>query len=126
MSRADIEMLKAGFDAYNKGEFERMLEIWDEDVEVVTLGGGEPLRGKESIRKWLIPDAIDQRAERMEFRDFGERVLVTCDWHVRGRGSGVEFDTRVFLLFTMRTGKVIRAEGFSGEHEALEAAGLSE
>jgi ketosteroid isomerase-like protein len=126
MSQADIEMLKAGFDAYNKGEFERMLEIWDEDVEVVKLGGGEPLRGKESIRKWLIPDAIDQRAEGMEFRDFGERVLVTCNWHVRGRGSGVEFDTRVFLLFTMRTGKVIRAEGFSGEHEALNAAGLQE
>jgi ketosteroid isomerase-like protein len=126
MSQADIETLKMGFEAYNKGDFERVLETWDEDVEVVRLGGGEPLRGKEALRKWLIPDAIDQQAEKIEFRDFGERVLVSCDWHVHGRGSGVQFDTRVFLLFTMRSGKVIRAEGFLSEQDALQAAGLSE
>jgi ketosteroid isomerase-like protein len=124
MSQADIETLKVGFDAYNKGEYEQVLDTWDEDVEVVRLGGGEPLRGKETIRKWLVPDAIDQRADKIEFRDLGERVLVSCDWHVHGRGSGVEFDTRVFLLFTMRAGKVIRAQGFTGEREALNAAGL--
>jgi ketosteroid isomerase-like protein len=126
MSQADIDALKAGFDAYNDGDFERMLEIWDEDVELVRLGGGEPLRGKEAIRSWLVPEAIDQRGEPIEFCDCGGRVLVTCDWHVRGMESGVKVDTRLFLLFTLRAGKVTRLENFRDEQEALEAAGLRE
>jgi ketosteroid isomerase-like protein len=126
MSQADIETLRAGFDAYNDGDFERMLETWDEDAELVRLGGGEPLRGKEAIRSWLVPEAIHQSGEPIAFCDYGERVLVTCDWHVRGMGSGVEVDTRLFLLFTLRAGKVTRLENFGDEQEALEAAGLTE
>ena len=125
MSQADIETLKAGFDAFNQGEFERLLDHWDDDVEVVRLGGGEPLRGKSAIRDWLVPDAIDQRGEPIEFRDLGRRVLVTCDWHTHGRASGVDVETRIYMVFTMRSGKVARVEGFANEHEALEAAGLS-
>jgi ketosteroid isomerase-like protein len=126
MSQTDIENLKAGFDAHNDGDFERMLELWDQDVEVVRLGGGEPLRGRSAIRSWLVPEAIDQRGEPIEFRDLGGRVLVTCDWRVHGRGSGVDIDTRLYMLFTMRAGKVARMENFADEQMALEAAGLRE
>ena len=124
MSQADIEALRAGFDAYNDGDFDRLLELWEEDVEVVGLLVGGPLRGKEAARSWLVPDAIDQRGEPIEFRDLGGRVLVTCDWHIHGRGSGVDVDTRLYILFTMRAGKVARLEALRDEQEALEAAGL--
>ena len=126
MSQTDIENLKAGFDAYNDGDFERLLELWDEEVEVVPLGGAEPLRGKSAARKWLIPETIDQRGQAIEFRDYRGRVLVTCDWHVHGRGSGADVDTRLSMLFTMRAGKVARMEVFADEQTALEAADLSE
>jgi ketosteroid isomerase-like protein len=53
-------------------------------------------------------------------------VLVACDWHIHGRGSGVDVDTRLFMLFTMRAGKVARLENFGDERGALEAAGLRE
>ena len=127
MSQADIEALKEGFDAYNSGDLERVLELYEEDVELVgLLVSGESLRGKEAIRSWLVPEAIDQRGEPIEFRDLGGRILVTCDWHIHGRGSGVDVDTRLYFLFTMRVGKVARLEAFADEQEALEAAGLSE
>jgi ketosteroid isomerase-like protein len=126
MSQADIETLKAGFDAYNDGDFKRLLETWEEQIEVLGLLVGGPLRGKEAARSWLAPEAIDQRGEPIEFRDLGGRVLVTCDWHVHGRGSGADVDTRLYFLFTMRAGKVARLETFGDEQEALEAAGLSE
>ena len=127
MSQADIDALKEGFDAYNGEDFERLLELWDEDVEIVgLLVSGEPLRGREAARDWLVPEAIDQRGEPIEFRDVGGRVLVTCDWHIHGRGSGVDVDTRVYILFTMRAGKVSRLEAFGEEQGALEASELSE
>jgi len=126
MSQADIENLKACFDAYNSEDFERLLELWEDDVEVVGLLVGGELRGKEAARSWLVPEAIDQRGEPIEFRDLGGRVLVTCDWHIHGRGSGADVDTRLYMLFTMRAGKVARLESFGDEQEALEAVGLSE
>jgi ketosteroid isomerase-like protein len=126
MSQTDIENLKAGFDAYNDGDFERLLELWDEDVEIVGLLVAKSLRGKEAARSWLVPEAIDQRGEPMEFRDLGERVFATCNWHIHGRGSGVDVDTKLYMLFTMRAGKVARMEVFGDEQEALQAAGLSE
>jgi ketosteroid isomerase-like protein len=127
MSQADVDALKEGFDAYNGEDFERLLELWDEDVEIAgLLVGGEPLRGREAARNWLVPEAIDQRGEPVEFRDLGGRVLVSCDWHIHGRGSGVDVDTRLYILFTMQVGKVARLEAFGDEQEAREAAGLSE
>jgi ketosteroid isomerase-like protein len=127
MSQTDIDALKAGFDAYNSEDFERLLELWEEDVEVVgLLVSGESSRGKEAIRSWLVPDAISQRGEPIEFRDLGGRVLVTCDWHTHGRGSGVDVDTKLYILFTMRASKVVRLEVIGDEQAALEAAGLSE
>jgi ketosteroid isomerase-like protein len=126
MSQTDVKNLKAGFDAYNEGDFERLLELWEEDVEIDGLLVGKSLRGKVEARSWLVPEAIDQRGEPIEFRDLEGRVLVTCDWHIHGRGSGVDVDTRLYFLFTMRAGKVARLEAFGEEQEALEAAGLLE
>jgi len=126
MSQTDVKNLKAGFDAYNDGDFERLLELWEEDVEIDGLLVGKSLRGKVEARNWLVPEAIDQRGEPIEFRDVGGRVLVTCDWHIHGRGSGVDVDTRLYFLFTMRAGKVARLEAFGEEQAALEAAGLPE
>jgi ketosteroid isomerase-like protein len=127
MSQADIETLKEGFDAFNSEDFERMLELWEEDVEVLgRLVSGKPVRGKEAARSMLVPEVLDQRAEPLEFRDLGGRVLVTCDWHAHGRKTGIDVDNRLYYLFTMRAGKVARLEVFAAEQEALEAAGLKE
>jgi hypothetical protein len=97
MSQTDVKNLKAGFDAYNDGDFERLLELWEEDVEIDGLLVGKSLRGKVEARSWLVPEAIDQRGEPIEFRDLGGRVLVPCDWHIHGRGSGVDVDTRLYF-----------------------------
>jgi ketosteroid isomerase-like protein len=46
--------------------------------------------------------------------------------HARGRGSGLEIDSRTGWVCTVRRGKLVRAEGFLDEADALEAAGLQE
>ena len=54
------------------------------------------------------------------------RVLLTASSHVRGKGSGVAFDQRVFTVATLRDGKLAQMEDFTERSQALEAAGLSE
>ena len=73
-----------------------------------------------------MPEAIDQRGEPIEFRDLEGACSSPADWHIHGRGSGADVDTRLYMLFTMRAGKVARLESFGDEQEALEAVGLSE
>ena len=43
-----------------------------------------------------------------------------------GRESGLELDSPTSWVFTIRRGKVTRAEGFLNRADALEAAGLQE
>jgi ketosteroid isomerase-like protein len=126
MSQVDIERIKAGLAAYNEGDFDALMDMLDEGAELRRLGGLETLRGKEAIRDWLAPDAYEfQRFEALtEFRENGDRILVTCDWHARGRGSGVEVDGRMFVLFTVRGDKWSCLELYLDEDEGLKAAGL--
>jgi ketosteroid isomerase-like protein len=127
MSRADIDLIKAVIAAFNDGDFPRMLDLFDEDAEVQRVGGLATVHGKEAIGEWLAPDAIeDQHGEPTAFRRIGEQILVSCDWRIRGRGSGIEVETEVFLLATLRDGRITRVAVYLHEPEALEAAGLSE
>ena len=61
-----------------------------------------------------------------EFIDAGDRVLVTEHHRGRGRGSGIEVDTRLYSVYTVCDGKVVRMDQFTDRPEALEAAGLRE
>jgi ketosteroid isomerase-like protein len=127
MSQADIELIKRGLTAFGEGNFDLMLETLDEDAEIQRLGGAGTLRGKEAIRAWAEPDAIEyQNATPTGFRRNGDRVLVNCDWRIRGSGSGIEVETKVFLVYRLRGGKVLHLDVFQDEKDALEAAGLRE
>ena len=89
----------------------------------------EGYRGPEGVKR-----ALDEMAEAVEewrvtiedIVDAGDgRLLVTGSSHVRGKGSGVSFDQRVFTVVTLRDGKLIQMENFTERSQALEAAGLS-
>src|SRR5262245_49450140 len=61
-----------------------------------------------------------------ELIDAGDRVLLTAHHRGRGRGSGVQVETRLYSVYTLRDGKVIRVDEYAARPEALEAAGRSE
>jgi ketosteroid isomerase-like protein len=64
--------------------------------------------------------------EWSEFRDLGDRVLAFGHLRARGHESGVEVDSPMGWVITVRRGKLIKAEGFLSRADALEAAGLRE
>jgi ketosteroid isomerase-like protein len=90
----------------------------------------EGYRGREGIRRALdeLVEAIEEwRITVEEVVEAGEgRVLLTASSHVRGKGSGVTFDQRVFTVITFRDGKIAQVQDFTQRSQALETAGLGE
>ncbi len=74
----------------------------------------------EAFRNWF--EAFDEfTIEAEDFSSQGDHVLVAMRQRARGRGSGVEVEERLYQLFTLRDGKVIRFEEYSDEADALKA-----
>jgi ketosteroid isomerase-like protein len=103
----------------------------DCELHSAIVGGAEGniYRGHEGLRKWLM-DSFESfeelRNEWSEFRDLGDRVLAFGYVRARARGSGMEIDSPMGWIFTVRRGRWVKAEGFLSRAEALEAVGLSE
>jgi ketosteroid isomerase-like protein len=133
MSQENVEVVRQAVEAYERGELEEMLTFVDPDGELhsAIVGGaeGSVYRGHDGFRRWhadFLETFEEVRNEWSEFRDLGDLVLVFGRVKAQGRGSGVQLDSSMTWVFTVRYGKVVKAEGFLNRAEALEAARLSE
>ena len=104
-------------------------EYFDPDCEYQPVEEAGTIRGHGSIirwnQRWLEAwadnwDEVDQTIEN------GEMVVAAIRVHGRGRKSGVEISQRLFDVFELRDGKIVRVKEYLDRHQALEAAGLSE
>ncbi len=68
----------------------------------------------------------DNWFEASEFRDLGDRVLVTGWIHMKGKSSGLETREPGVQLWTFTDGKPSSMTAARSFEEALEAAGLPE
>jgi ketosteroid isomerase-like protein len=130
MSQENVEVVRRAFayEVYGVGDRAEAEAIFDPNV-VMNPTDERPSYGFDAMRsdmeRWASAfDELELTAE--EFIDAGDRVLVTAYHRGRGRGSGVEVDTRFYELYTLRDGKVVRVDEFTDRPEALEASGLSE
>jgi ketosteroid isomerase-like protein len=125
-----IAGLRRLHDAFNRGDFEAVVQLVRPDIEFVRTGGQSSIKGVAALREWMEPDAIEeQRIEPLDFTVNGNKVLVRQ--HATGRGveSGIELDFVTWSVWTLDDhGLVKEVQGFlpHQEAEALEAAGLSE
>jgi ketosteroid isomerase-like protein len=133
MSGENVEIpssLRRVYEAYSRGDFGTAMELAHPDIELVPPGGQSPLRGADAVRQWAEPDALlDQRAELLDSRINGSKVLIRQRNRARGAGSGIEIDIETWAVWTLNEdGLVTRIEAFliHEESAALEAAGLSE
>jgi ketosteroid isomerase-like protein len=63
--------------------------------------------------------------EPQEVIDFGRRQLVLIHSHARGRGRDAEIEQHPAFLMIWRAGRIVRADYYLFQDQALEATGLS-
>ena len=131
MSRANVEVLRAQYEAFTSGDLERTIEFWDPDGEwrPAMAGGVEDriYRGQEDLRRYwndLFASFSEVRVEDLEFRDLGDRVLVLYILRVRGGDSGLTMDQPAGAVYELRNGKLFRGRSYLERRQALDAAGL--
>jgi ketosteroid isomerase-like protein len=122
-----------GSAAANRRDFDFALRAFDPGIEwspAEIFPDPDPTYyGHDGYREaWrLLFEAFeDLRLDPQEVLDLGDRLLLTTELSGHGAGSGVFVRQRVFLLYTLRQGLIVREDDFLDRSEALEAAGLSE
>ena len=126
----NAERARAAFEAFNRGDREGLLELFDPEVEFVDAPQSVEERersGLDGIRRWFA--SMDEVWEELRFEVEemveldDERLIVVGRVQGRGRGSGIWIDRPIATLYTLRNGRAVRFEAFGGKGEALTAAG---
>ena len=134
MSEENVEIIRRFAEVFETGDLERVVsEFFDPEIEWRTSAEDPDAathRGTEAYKRyveqwWESFEGL--HAEVEEYIDAGDdRVVAWIRWTGRGRTSGVEADWHLAIIYTMRDGKIARAEEYFDRAEALEAAGLRE
>ena len=130
MSTENVQVVRRLLEAFNDRDLDTMLAGVHPEAELQSLRAqleGKAYRGHEGVRQMLADFAEDWTFARMDATDFREaddQVVMLGRLRARGRASGVDLDVPIGVVWTLRDGKVVRAKTFSGQADALRAAGL--
>ena len=131
MSRSNEEIVRAGYEAWNRGDFEALVAELDPEIEWKLPDEGMntgTFRGHAGVMGLMESylDAFEHFTVELErLSAAGDQVVVFVRARARGKASGVEVETRPAHLWTMRGGKAVRMEVYPEREQALEAAGLA-
>ena len=131
MSRENVEVFRAVFEAWNAGDMDAFRELYDPEVVMRSPEGWPepgPFVGREAVmRQWeqlretWHGDTVEPITDFIEAAD---RVVVRQVWHAAGRGP--EAHLEMTNVITVRKGRIVHQEFFWDHAEALETLGLSE
>lgn len=123
----DIESLRRGYEAWNRGDLGAVLALVDPDIEW-RPGEDAPESGnqrgragfQEFIESWT-ESFDDLRIEPLEFVEIGEHVVVVVRQRGRGHVSGVELDVNTIHVWTIRAGTAVGWTAYRNRDDALQA-----
>jgi ketosteroid isomerase-like protein len=130
VSASDWErILREGFDAFNEGDWEAVLEHASEDVEVRRIETSpdsmDVVRGREQVRAFLRPDAFaDQHIEVLAMEHGADAVYVRMRFTARGAGSGLPVDIDAHNVYRFAGDRLTSIELYGDQAQARAAAGL--
>jgi ketosteroid isomerase-like protein len=127
-----VEDARSGDLSHLEQQIARLRDLVTDDAEIdmsTRVFNPEVYRGLDGMRRllgevrevWEEWHVIPER-----FVDAGDRVVVIETVHARGRGSGVELDSRTAAMWTLRNGRVTGVRTGIEIEEALKAVGMEE
>jgi ketosteroid isomerase-like protein len=128
VSEDNVELVKATYAAYQRGDLDAVIASLHPDVLAVAHPIGEEYEGREGFLRFIAnwTDQFEDFQQIPEdFIDAGDLVLVRVLQKARGKGSGVPVEAHFWIVHLLDHGKSRRVDLFDDEGRALEAAGLS-
>ena len=130
MSRKNEEVVRAGYEAFNRRDFDAVLALGHESITWKPFFTVETdmLRGKDEVLAAFNRqiEALDATIELLEVTSLDEtHVLVVGTWRGRGSGSGIPVEQTTAQVFTVSEGLIRSVETYATRAEALDATGLS-
>ena len=127
MSESNVEIVRAGLDAWNRRDVAAVVEVLDPQAELHPMRAvleGTVYRGPEGFKTFLHDMGEDWEHFQLEPDDFREidesRVLVLGRVHGRGKASKMDVEAPAAWICELRSGKVTRVQFYANEEAALE------
>ena len=129
MSRANVEVVRAMYDAFNRRDTDAILELADPAVSVEDHGviDGKTYEGREGVLRFLTfqADAFNaQSAELEELIETSDEIVAVIRLRGEGPLSRIPLEGRFTHVWEIAGGMVRRLRVYASKQEALEAAGL--
>jgi ketosteroid isomerase-like protein len=131
VAQENVRVVRAAFDAYQRGDEPGMLELVSPEVVVTQFPDQLDVRdfhghgGLRDVMAEWIGTWEDWTIELLAAREVGDLVIAAARQQGRGKGSGAPMQSEVTFIFTVRDGSILRWQMFHSEQEALEAVGLA-
>src|SRR4051812_42691086 len=131
MSEENVELVRTYLKLWNAVDMKGVRELHDPDA--VTEAAPDwpepgPFVGRDAVMQQLnqARDAFDNDSVELlsDLSAVGDRVIARVGWH--GLGRGPQSDMEWTIVFTIRDGRILKAQYLWDHAEALEAAGLRE
>jgi ketosteroid isomerase-like protein len=132
MSQANVESVRRGIDAWNRGDLDEWLAGFAPDAELHTTGRFPDqgvYRGRAGLERYwaeIRAAAEEPSLSVSDLRAIGDRVFLAATGRGRGKRSKVPVEGPIWFVTTLRDGLAVRVETYVDPKEALEAAGLRE
>jgi ketosteroid isomerase-like protein len=128
VSSENVEWIKAGFEAHNRGDVDALVAVYHPEAVFETLLLGTH-HGNESIRVIFEENQKTMSGYDVvpvELIDAGDKVVAVAQAVGAGQTSEISLDDAFAFVFTFKDGLVIREQAFRNKQEAVEAAGISD
>jgi ketosteroid isomerase-like protein len=132
MSQENLDVVRRSIELWNEGDLAAFVALHHPDVVVVppdTWPDGEVTRGREAwLREGMrIKDSWESdRATVGHLHEAGSNVIIQLRWIAKGKDSGIEVETQLWVVYTLSAGSITRVEYSLDRSRALEAVGLKE
>jgi uncharacterized protein len=138
MAAENVEIVRRGYEAFNRGDIQTTLALFDPRVEVHLAPEGQEVLGSRFSSVYSGLDGFMEFLGQLqagwdtwswepeEFIDAGEdRVLVMVRMRAKAKGDGPDVDQPVAQVCTMEDGRLVRHETYWDREAARGAVGLT-